>query len=89
VRGADGEENVSAPDFDERLARIMADLRTADDVAQDAVSALKEVLAAQAASADKLGRRIWWLNVWLLVVTVAIGLMTLVQAAVAWKILTQ
>ena len=35
--------------------------------------------------ADALGTRIWWLNVWLLIVTVAIGAMTLVQAAAAWR----
>ena len=76
------------PDL-ERIARNMANLRTVDEVAQDAVASMKEALESQAASAAELGRRIWWLNVWLLVVTIAIGAMTLVQALAAWKVLAR
>jgi hypothetical protein len=69
----------------ERLEHIMANLRTVDDVAGDAVASLKEALASQEASAAKLGERIWWLNVWLLVITVAIFALTTVQVAVALR----
>jgi len=80
---------MSMSDDDRRLERITANLRTTDEVAQDAVVSLKKALDTHAASADALGNRIWWLNVWLLVVTVAIGALTFVQALAAWKVLTR
>jgi hypothetical protein len=50
---------------------------------------LKVAIEIQERTSTELNKRIERLNVWLLVVTVAIGMMTLVQAAAAWRTLTR
>jgi len=46
---------------------------------------LERVIGEQIASSDRLGNQIWWLNVWLLAVTIAIFLLTAVQVWLAFR----
>lgn len=50
----------------------------------DATFDLIESLDQQTQSSTKLGNRIWWLNVWLLLFTIAIFVLTFVQVWIAW-----
>jgi hypothetical protein len=54
----------------------------------DAMRRVADALDPNENSAITLGTRIWWLNVWLLIVTVS-GAMTLEQAAAAWRSLVR
>jgi hypothetical protein len=54
----------------------------------DAMRRVADALDPNENAAITLGTRIWWLNVWLLIVTVS-GAMTLERAAAAWRSLVR
>lgn len=76
----------------DRWQDLQAKAQSPAVAASATIEAIRRVVAALEAnekSAKTLGTRIWWLNVVLLAVTVAIAAMTLVQAAAAWRTLMQ
>jgi len=54
-------------------------------IVTEAIEKLRDVLERQERSANRLGERIWWLNFWLLICTIVIGLLTTVQVYVAFQ----
>ena len=71
---------------DGELVELAGEIETGALAAVEMMRRLKDGIEAQARSSTALGGRIWWLNVWLLVFTIAIFVLTaaLLADALGW-----
>ena len=66
------------------VAKRAGDGRAGQDALVNTMFELKDAVTEQSASSKALGGQIKWLNIWLLVFTVAIFLLTAAQVIASW-----
>lgn len=69
------------------LDTVRPDMSFAEIVKLEMQIRLADRHVKAAAESTKLANRLWWLNVWLLIVTVALSALTIAQILIALKVI--